>query len=85
MLLKKLQSPRTAVPVGMALIVVGVCLNPILAVSMRNLHFVHMGHDMADFWRGFMIGLGITLEIAGIMVMLPAVAAARRSGGRASQ
>ena len=85
MLFKKLQSPRTAVPVGMALIVLGLCLNPILAVSTRNLHFAQMGPDMADFWRGFMIGLGIALEIAGIVVMLPAAVAGKRRGGRTSQ
>ena len=85
MLLKKLQSPRTAVPVGMALVVLGLCLNPILFVATRNLHLPHMGADAADFWRGFMVGVGIALEIAGILVMLPAVVASKRQGGRASQ
>lgn len=85
MLLKRLQSPKTAVPVGMALIVLGICLNPILLVSTRNLHIAHIGPDMADFWRGFLVGLGIVLEIAGIVAMLPAVIAGKRRGGRASQ
>lgn len=85
MLLKGLQSPKTAVPVGMALLVLGLCLNPILLVSTRNLHLAHMGPDMADFWRGFMVGLGIVLEIAGIVVMLPAVIAGKRGSGRAPQ
>lgn len=85
MLLKRLQSPKTAVPIGMALIVLGLVLNPILVASTRGLHFAQIGPDMADFWRGFMVGLGIALEICGIMVMLRCVVARQRQGGRASQ
>jgi len=83
MLLRIPQSPRTAVRIGMALVVVGLSLNPILMVATRNVQLFHLGPDAMDFWRGFMVGLGIVLEICGIVVMLPA-ARYKGHGGRPS-
>ena len=83
MLLKRFQYPKTSVPVGMAFLVVGLLFNPILLVATRSLHIASLGSGATDFLRGFMIGIGIALEIAAIVIMVPAAMANKR--GRASQ
>lgn len=63
----------------MALLCVGLLLNTTSMVLTRSLHASgHFSANSIDFVRGFCVGLGITLEIAAIMAMLPAVRAKRR-------
>lgn len=80
MLLRKLQSPRAAVRTGMTLVVVGLLLNTTSLLLMRSVHATHLfsAGDL-DFLRGIAVGLGIALEIGGIVVMVPAARAKQRS------
>jgi len=75
MLLKVLQnSPQKTVPVAMALVAVGLML---VVVSASWPHLAGLGAN--DFARGFLIGLGIMLEIGGVVL----ASAARRRGDKA--
>ena len=79
MLMRKLRSARVAVPIGMSLIVCGLSLNSISLLLTRMAHsLLHLGVETIDFLHGFFIGIGISLEIAGLVVMLLAVRAARQ-------
>lgn len=81
MLMRKLQSPRVAVPVGMALTVCGLSLNSISLLVGRMAHpLLHSSPEMNDFFRGFLIGIGIALEIGGIVVMLLSMCAGKKRG-----
>ena len=82
MLLRKLQSSHSAVPVGMLLAGIGLLLNVTSQGLIQHLQgTAHLSPNTVDFLRGFCIGLGILLEIAGIIAMLPAIRAKRGGGG----
>lgn len=85
MLVRKLQSARVAVPIGMALVVCGLSLNSISLLLARAAHAPHGGQGMSDFLHGFLAGVGIALEIGGIGVMLPALRCATRPERSSSQ
>lgn len=72
MLLRKLQSPRTAIPSGMLLVCAGMLLNVTAQGFIQHVHgSAHWSTGRVDFVRGFCIGLGIALEIGGMLVMAP--------------
>lgn len=76
MLLRRLQSPRTAVPAGMLLVCTGLLLNVTSQGLIQHLYAsVHWSTDTVDFVRGLCIGVGIALEIGGMLVMAPAARA----------
>lgn len=82
MLLDRFRSIKVAVPVGMAFVVSGLFLVLInSALPYLSPRFVQPT-ELGDFARGFIVGIGLALEIIGIMVMIPAVLAVRaqRSG-----
>ncbi len=84
MLFRKLQSPRIAVPVGMLLVCAGLLLSVTSQGLIQHLYgTAHLSTNTVDFIRGFCIGLGIMMEIAGLIVMLLA-ARERRRGGNGS-
>jgi hypothetical protein len=77
MLLDKLQrNPEKSVPLGVALLTVG------LAILMIGINWpripAHLPADWNDFARGFLYGLAITLEAASIVVLAKAARRKRR-------
>jgi hypothetical protein len=75
MLLRKLQNqPKLAIPVAMALVVVGLS---ILAIALVwPVFFPSLPHsNWNDFTRGFLFGLAIMLELGGVFI---ATAATRK-------
>ncbi len=83
--MRKQRSARVAVPIGMSLIVCGLSLNSISLLVARAAHTPHGGQGMSDFLHGFLMGLGIALEIAGLVVMLTAARCATRPERSSSQ
>lgn len=67
-----------AVPAGLSLVVCGLLLIT-TSTLLTHLHLASSTQSlqMRDFLHGFIIGMGIALEIAGLIVMLPAALAAR--------
>jgi hypothetical protein len=80
MILRNLKnSPEKMIPVAMALIVVGLSITMIGVAWPRFAPSVpHLGTDWNDFFRGFMFGIGIVLEIAGVAIAASAAAAKKR-------
>lgn len=77
MLMDKLgKTPEKIVPLGMALLVVG------LAIGMIGSNWpripVHLPGEWNDFARGFLFGLGIALEVAAVVVLTKAARRKRR-------
>jgi len=77
MILRNLKnSPEKMIPVAMSLIVVGLS---ILAIGITWPRFApplpHAGTDWNDFARGFLYGLAIALETAGVVLAATAAAA----------
>lgn len=81
MILRKLKNcPERMVPVAMAMVVVGLS---ILGIAIAWPHFSpslpsHSGTDWNDFARGFLYGLAITLETAGVVFAAGAAAAIKK-------
>ena len=80
MILRNLRNcPEKMVPVAMAMIVVGLS---ILIIAIAWPRFVpalpHAGTDWSDFIRGFLFGLAITLEAAGVVLVSGAAAAIKK-------
>jgi hypothetical protein len=80
MILRTLENePSKAVPVAMTLIVVGLS---ILTIGICWERFVpiapHIGTDWNDFFRGLLFGLGITLEISGVVIAARAAIASAK-------
>jgi hypothetical protein len=80
MILRNLQnSPEKMIPVAMSMIVVGLS---ILIIGITWPHFSppvpHAGTDWNDFARGFLYGLAIALETAGVALAAKAAAAKKR-------
>ena len=70
-------NPERIIPVAMTMIVVGLSILTIGIVWPRlSPSTPHLGTDWNDFARGFLFGLAITLEAAG--VVLAATAAAKK-------
>lgn len=68
MLLDKLQrNPEKIVPIGMALLVVGLAIGTI-GINWPRIP-AHFPAEWNDFARGFMYGLAITLEVFSIVVL----------------
>jgi hypothetical protein len=81
MILRRLQiSPEKMIPVAMALIAVGLSLLTIgIAWPRFSLSLTHAGTDWNDFIRGFIFGIAIVLEIAGVAIAAKAAAAKKRN------
>ena len=77
MLIDCLRSAKVAVPAGISLVVSGLLLI-LVSITLRYLHVASFAQpsQVGDFFRGFLVGVGIALEIGGIMVMIPPVLAA---------
>jgi len=71
--------PEKMIPVAMSLIVVGLS---ILAIGIAWPRFSpsipHIGTDWNDFARGFLYGLAIALETAGVVLAATAAAASKK-------
>ncbi len=68
-------APAKATPVAMVLIVVGLSLILIaLAWPTFSPSVSHIGTDWNDFARGFLFGLAIVVEIAGVAIAASATA-----------
>lgn len=81
MLLRKLQSPKNALRSGAISIVGGLMLiQASISLGQSQDLLVHGSVDTRDFLRGFLIGIAIVAEIAGIVMLTRA----RRHGGRPS-
>lgn len=81
MLLRKLSSKK-ALPAGMACVICGLMLVVVSNAIGQLPHLsAHGSFDERDFLRGFLIGIGIVAELAGIVLLTRA----RREDGRASQ
>lgn len=80
MIVRNLQdSPQRAIPVAMTLVVVGLSFLLIGIAWPRFLPPVaHLGLDWNDFLRGLMFGLGIALEVCGVVIAASAAAAATK-------
>jgi MFS superfamily sulfate permease-like transporter len=81
MILRKLQiSPEKMIPIAMALIVVGLSMTVIgTGWSRISPSAPHADTDWNDFIRGFIFGIAIVLEIAGVAIATRAAAAKRRN------
>lgn len=80
MILRSLENePSRAVPVAMTLIVVGLS---ILMIGIGWNRFMpiapHIGTDWNDFFHGLFFGLGITLEICGVVIATRAAVASSK-------
>jgi hypothetical protein len=79
MILNKLQkTPEKMVAVAMALITLGLAFI-IFGISWPRhpLPAAYPGTDWNDFLHGFMVGIGIALEVGGVVIVLAAAAAKR--------
>lgn len=77
MLQKKLrESPDKVVAFGLTLVVIGLMMVVIGANWQRIPYLAHLWPAWNDFLHGFIIGIAITLEIAGVVIN--AIAAANR-------
>lgn len=79
MLFSCLDRNKLAVPVAMTFVVVGLVMT-VLSLVLPRMVAAHPGSDSLDFARGFLVGLGIVLEIAGV-VSLSVAARARKLHG----
>jgi hypothetical protein len=81
MILRRFQNaPEKLMPVAMTFIAVGLSILTIgIAWPRFSPSVPHLGTDWNDFFRGFMYGLAITLEAAGVVF---AVSAARAGSKR---
>ena len=74
--LKNEKSPAARVPIAMALVSTGMMF---LVIGIAWPHFVspapHAGTDWPAFLRGLCYGLGISLDIGGLVLAITAVAA----------
>lgn len=71
MLLDKLQrNPEKRVPLGMALLTVGLAIG-VIGINWPRIP-AHLSPDWSDFARGFLYGLAITLEAASLVVLAKA-------------
>lgn len=77
MLLDRLRSTKVAIPVGMVLVLSGLSLVLISTALPHLSPRFAQPMNLGDFLHGFVIGVGIALEIGGLIVMLPAALAAR--------
>ncbi len=80
MILPRFQnSPEKLIPVAMAFIAVGMS---ILVIGIAWPHLSppvpHNGIDWNDFTRGFMYGLAIAMEVAGVVIAITAATAAAK-------
>jgi hypothetical protein len=80
MILRKLQTPpQKIVPLAMMLVIVGLAMPAVGGVWLRLASPApHFGVASTDFLRGFFIGIGIALEVFGV-VLLAAATRARKS------
>jgi hypothetical protein len=79
MILRKIQdSPQKAVPLAMMLVVVGLSLIVLATVWLRFAPpLTFFGHDWGDFMHGFLYGVAIAMEIAGVAIAAAAAVAAK--------
>lgn len=78
MIVRNLQdSPQRAIPVAMTLVVVGLSFLLIGIAWPRFLPAV-AHHGLDDFLRGLVFGLGIALEVCGVVIAASAAAAAKK-------
>jgi hypothetical protein len=76
MILRKLNnSPEKQIPVAMMFISVGMMLLVLGITWHKPLGSAHSGTDWSDFLRGFLLGLAIVFEIAGLVIALAAARA----------
>jgi hypothetical protein len=72
-------SPEKMIPVAMTFIVVGLTILMIgIAWPRFSPSVPHLGADWNDFFRGFLFGLAITLEAAGVVLAIAAATAKKR-------
>ena len=81
MILRNLQnSPEKMIPVAMTFVVVGLS---ILMIGLAWPRFfspaVHAGTDWSDFFRGFIFGIAIVMEIVGVALAATAAAKKRKA------
>ena len=71
MLFKVLNEPSKSIPTGLALLVVGLLM---ITCSTAWQHvfapILHLSPEMNDFARGFCIGLGLTLEVCALPLLV---------------
>jgi hypothetical protein len=80
MILRNLKnSPEKMIPVAMAFIAVGMSILAIgLAWPRFSPSIPHLGTDWNDFFRGFMFGLAIALNTAGLVFAVFAATASAK-------
>lgn len=72
-------SPQRAIPVAKTLVVVGLSFLLIGIAWPRFLPpIAHLGINLNDFLRGLMFGLGIALEVCGVVIAASAAAVATK-------
>ena len=77
MLMNRLRSAKVAVPIGMSLVSSGLFLGVLSAALPHLSSRFAQPSQVGDFLRGLAVGLGIGLEICGLVIMLLAVRAGR--------
>lgn len=72
--------PKRAIPVAITLLIAGLCSLLIgFGWPAFSSLFPNASVDKSDFWRGFMIGLGITLGFGGAVIAIAATRNLRQS------
>jgi hypothetical protein len=77
MLFNRLCSARVAVPVAMSLVSSGLLLIVLSAALPHVSSSFAQLSQIGDFFRGLAVGVGIGLEVGGLVLMLPALRAVR--------
>jgi hypothetical protein len=71
---------KARIPVAMALLSVGLIFMGVsIGWSSFSYPLEHLGREWSDFARGFLVGLGIVMEIGALVIALSAVAAAKKA------
>jgi hypothetical protein len=77
MILNKLrESPGMMVPVGMALITLGLMTILFALFGARFPFLAYFSSDLSDYQRGFITGFALVVEVTGVVVMIGAAAVA---------